>query len=53
MGTFVQKFGIVGLALTAYIIGRYLEQADDKTLFRNKSKLFGGRELPPGQELWK
>lgn len=38
-----------------YMYGSYESERYDQqymTTFRNKSKLFGGRELPPGTEAW-
>lgn len=48
----VAKFAPVGAAM--YWFGKYLDRVNDLEMsdFHNKSKLFGGKDLAPGERVW-
>ena len=52
--TFGQKYLSILVPFTAMFIGMYFdwEIKEDMRSFHNKSKLFGGRDLKPGEKLW-
>lgn len=48
-------YSVIATIGAVFIVSQYGEKiyADNKmATFRNKSKLFGGKEYPPGQKPW-
>ena len=52
--TFGQKYLSMLVPFTAMFIGMYFdwEIKEDMRSYHNRSKLFGGRDLKPGEKLW-
>jgi len=52
--TMFQVYKLAPIPLVAVIIGRYADHRDDLKMsdYHNKSKLFGGKELAPGERVW-
>ena len=50
----LQKYGALVIPLTGFIIGWQMDKAAEERArsFHNKSMLFGGRNLAPGERLW-
>ncbi|ESN91173.1 hypothetical protein HELRODRAFT_182145 [Helobdella robusta] len=50
----VNKLVSVGVPMSALVVGWYLDKLNDERYrsYHNKSALYGGRDLKPGERLW-
>ena len=48
------KFGPFSIPLAAFLIGSYLDNWNGEKYrsYHNRSALFGGRDLKPGERIW-
>jgi len=50
----LEKYGPIVLPLAVYFLGYYIERRFNENYrsFHNRSALYGGRDLKPGERIW-
>ena len=50
----LRKYGPFAIPITAYLFAKFLSDkfGEDHRSYHNRSALFGGRDLKPGERIW-